>query len=296
MASSTSFEMPKAASEGFKDGKAYDAHRPSYLPEAVQALVEKLKVAGKPGARIIEVGSGTGKFTEVLARRPENFEIVAIEPLDSMRKQLEDKNLDGVKVLDGQATLLPVEGAWGDACIVAQAFHWFATDEALDEMARVLKPMAVLGLVWNIEDYNKPMSWPASTQWEQKLSDFVHALPEDGHLRFRHSKWQEVFTRQLSNNPIRALRDGMADHLPRFSLPIGEQRIPFTVWLEKDAMWKRINTLSQVAVLKDAQKDEARRTFDQALEGPDVERNDKGEIALHGITYLAWTDKIGGGY
>lgn len=124
MASGTPFEMPKAASEGFKDGTAYDAHRPSYPPDVVQALLERLKVAGKPGARIVEIGSGTGKFTEVLAQRPEKFEIVAVEPLESMRKQLEDKGLDGVKVLDGHATMIPAEGAWGDACVVAQAFHW----------------------------------------------------------------------------------------------------------------------------------------------------------------------------
>lgn len=67
MASGTPFEMPKAASEGFKDGTAYDAHRPSYPPEVVQALLGRLKVAGKPGARIVEMASGTGKFTEVLA-------------------------------------------------------------------------------------------------------------------------------------------------------------------------------------------------------------------------------------
>jgi hypothetical protein len=29
-----------------------------------------------------------------------------------------------------------------------------------------------------------------------------------------------------------------------------------------------------------------------ALNGPDVETNEKGEVALHGRTYLVWTTKI----
>lgn len=80
--------------------------------------------------------------------------------------------------------------------------------------------------------------------------------------------------------------------LPRFSLPLGEEKVEWTVWLTEEALWARINTLSQVAVLKGGQKEAARRTFEEVLKGDDVERNEKGEIALHGWTYFAWTDKI----
>jgi hypothetical protein len=34
-----------------------------------------------------------------------------------------------------------------------------------------------------------------------------------------------------------------------------------------------------------------KRVF-EALKGDDVERNDKGEAAVHGVTYLAWTSRI----
>jgi hypothetical protein len=37
---------------------------------------------------------------------------------------------------------------------------------------------------------------------------------------------------------------------------------------------------------------EAKKTFDKAINAPDVETNDKGEVAIHGTTYIVWTTKI----
>lgn len=35
--------------------------------------------------------------------------------------------------------------------MLTQAFHWFANDETLRELHRILKPHGALGLIWNIE-------------------------------------------------------------------------------------------------------------------------------------------------
>jgi hypothetical protein len=88
------------------------------------------------------------------------------------------------------------------------------------------------------------------------------------------------------------IRDTFGGDLPRFSLPLGEERIEWTVWLSEEALWARISTLSQVAVLQGEQKAAGHKTFKEALQSDDVERNEKGEIALHGCTFFAWTDKI----
>jgi len=191
----------------------------------------------------------------------------------------------------GKAEKMPVDDEWGDACIAAQAFHWFATTEALTEIHRVLRPGAVLGMIWNAEDYNKPASWEATTKWEQKLNDYITSF-QDGNPRFRDLAWKDVFDKQLPGTPFQVLRNTLTDHLPRFSLPIGEESIKFTVWLTEDALWARLRTLSQIAVLKGAELDGAKKILDEALRMDDVERNEKGEVAVHGVTYYAWTDRL----
>ncbi|KAI4128111.1 MAG: hypothetical protein LQ338_002896 [Usnochroma carphineum] len=157
-----SFRIPESATRGFANASSYDTHRPSYLPEAVDNLLSRLQVKGIKNSRIIDVGAGTGKFSEVLAKRDEEFEIVAVEPHDEMRRECEAKGLRGVKVEDGMARSMPVETEWADAVVVAQVGqimnspvvlkHWFATDETLEEICRVLIPGGHLGMIWNVED------------------------------------------------------------------------------------------------------------------------------------------------
>ncbi len=83
--------LPAAAAEGFKDAIAYDSHRPSYPPEAVESLLRHLRIADTPNLNVVEIASGTGKFTELLAERHEGYNILAVEPHQGMREQLMTK-------------------------------------------------------------------------------------------------------------------------------------------------------------------------------------------------------------
>ncbi|KAL1883891.1 hypothetical protein VTK73DRAFT_7679 [Phialemonium thermophilum] len=294
------FHLPKVAAEGFKDASAYDAHRPSYPTKAVDDLLGRLRIQDLPHARVVEIGAGTGKFTEILARRPEGYDIIAVEPHEDMRSQLISKvrsweNTPGkVTVVDGHAAELPVVKESADACIAAQAFHWFANQEVLNEIHRVLKPGACLGMIWNVEDYNKPKSWKATTRWGQKLNDWVLSIPSDGTPRFRDLAWQAVFSGQLTRNLFQIVRNSLMDGHAKFSLPLGEAKVSWREWLSEEALWARVNTLSQVALLEGPARQAGLCAFREALQDNDVERNDKGEIAVHGVTYFAWTDKIYG--
>ncbi len=93
----------EAALNGFAASSSYDKHRPSYPADAVDQLLHALKVAGVQSAGVADLAAGTGKFTELLAARPERYSIVAIEPHEGMKAELERKSLEGVKVVMGTA-------------------------------------------------------------------------------------------------------------------------------------------------------------------------------------------------
>ncbi|CAK7210793.1 hypothetical protein SCUCBS95973_000909 [Sporothrix curviconia] len=309
--------LAKAASSGFHDASAYDAHRPSYPDAAVDAFLGHLitpgtAADGKQGAqKIVEIGAGTGKFTEVLSRQAvqaaakgsgQSLEILAVEPHEQMRAQLAAKKLPHVTVVDGHgANLSMVQDSAADAVIVAQAFHWFANYEALKEIHRVLKPGSSVGVVWNIEDYNKPRAWPAKVAWEQGLNDIIYSLAHDGSPRFRDGQWQEAFAEV-------AVPDAAANR-PALYSPLADDRVYWTVQLTPKALWKRLLTLSQIANLpetgpNDEQEAAAgnttqptsratvRRRFDAVLARDDVARNDKGEVTIHALTFFAWAQKL----
>jgi ubiquinone/menaquinone biosynthesis C-methylase UbiE len=122
----------------------YQRARPSYPAAAVEWVL-----GAAPGRRAIDLAAGTGKLTEVLVAA--GADVVAVEPLANMRAELE-RDLPSVRVLDGSAERIPLPDGSADAVLVGQAFHWFDGPAALAEIARVLVPGGVLGLVWNMRD------------------------------------------------------------------------------------------------------------------------------------------------
>jgi len=115
-----------AAITGFANASSYDKHRPSYPADGIFQLLSHLHIAGVKNARIIDLAAGTGKCTQVLAAREEEYEIVAVEPHEGMRAELDKKGLKGVEVRDGTAeSMRGIEGQSVDAVIAGQAWHWY---------------------------------------------------------------------------------------------------------------------------------------------------------------------------
>lgn len=118
----------------------YEAARPTYPEE----LLDRLPLAA--GATVLDLGAGTGKLTRVLVRRYRR--VFAVEPLDGMRAILE-RVAPGAASLAGAAEAIPLPDASVDGVFAATAFHWFANDEAIAEIARVLRRGGVFAVVWN---------------------------------------------------------------------------------------------------------------------------------------------------
>jgi SAM-dependent methyltransferase len=139
----------------------YARARPGYPAAALEWLLE-----AAPGRDVVDLAAGTGQLTEAILEA--GGSVVAVEPDDGMRAALEVA-LPGVEALAGTAEAIPLPDASADAVLVAQAFHWFAPEPACGEIARVLRPGGVLGLVWNLRDGSVPwvadldrlLDWPA---------------------------------------------------------------------------------------------------------------------------------------
>jgi SAM-dependent methyltransferase len=98
---------------------------------------------------VLDLGAGTGKFTELLTTRADR--VIAVEPSAAMLNVLRAKLADVESIVAG-AESIPLPESSVDAVTVAQAFHWFDRDAACAEIARVLVPGGTLGLLWNHSD------------------------------------------------------------------------------------------------------------------------------------------------
>lgn len=136
---------------GFADGERYQSSRPDYPADAVLFMVEALGI--EPDCHVIDLGAGTGIFTEqLLSFGPR---VTAVEPASGMREVF-TRRLPGVTVLDGSDANIPVESGSVDCVVAAQSFHWFDAPVALEEIHRVLVEGGRLGLVWNERDESVP--------------------------------------------------------------------------------------------------------------------------------------------
>lgn len=137
--------------------KAYERGRPTFPAAIVDHLVTALDL--RPGRSVVDLAAGTGKLTRDLVAS--GAEVLAVEPMTGMR-QVFAREVPGVTVLDGTAEMLPLPPDRVDAVTVAQAFHWFHPQAALQEMDRVLRPGGRVALVWSVGDEDDEMEAAAT--------------------------------------------------------------------------------------------------------------------------------------
>lgn len=113
-------------------GNGYNATR-SADPRIVDRIVANLNLP--LGSRILDVGAGTGSYSNALAER--GYELTALEPSAVMRDQAGESG--PVMWVEGVAESLPFETGSFDGAILILCLHHFSNSEvALAEIRRVV--------------------------------------------------------------------------------------------------------------------------------------------------------------
>jgi len=125
----------------------YAKYRPGYPREILRLFETKCGLT--PRSIIADVGSGTGKLTEIFLAN--GNPVFGIEPNAVMRESAEAllANYPNFRSVDGTAEATTLAESSVDFMTAGQAFHWFDPVAAKLETARILKPGGWAALIWN---------------------------------------------------------------------------------------------------------------------------------------------------
>lgn len=158
---------------------AYERGRPEYAPAVVGALAAELGIGR--GDPVLDLAAGTGKLTRALLAF--GLDVVAVEPQGPLLEKLRAR-VGAERVREGLAEEIPLEDHSVSAVTVADAFHWFDRERALEEIARVVRPTGGLAVVTTVPDWR-------GASWADELGKIVmETRPE--HPHFDGPPWQDA--------------------------------------------------------------------------------------------------------
>ena len=127
--------------------ESYARYRPGYPPEILELLATQCALS--PQSVVADVGSGTGKLSEIFLQNGNT--VFAVEPNPAMRMVAESLlgAKSGFKSVDGSAESTGLASGSIDCITAGQVFHWFDLEKTRPEFARVLKPSGWAVIIWN---------------------------------------------------------------------------------------------------------------------------------------------------
>jgi SAM-dependent methyltransferase len=125
----------------------YVKYRPNYPSDIIPFLKSESVLTDR--SLIADIGSGTGKLTELLLQNGNT--VFGVEPNQGMRAAAERilQHYSNFRSLDGTAEQTTLADSSIDLITAGQAFHWFNPSLARIEATRILRPDAWAVLIWN---------------------------------------------------------------------------------------------------------------------------------------------------
>ncbi|WP_221359401.1 class I SAM-dependent methyltransferase [Streptomyces beigongshangae] len=163
----------------------YAANRPSY-PPALLDTVERAAARPLDGARVADVGAGTGMATALLRAR--GADVIAVEPGEGMAAQFR-RLLPDTPVVRGDGDSLPLATASVDLVTYAQSWHWTDPARSLPEAMRVLRPAGALALWWN----NPALDVPWQADQNRRVEEFIGGDAAEKRGSGRRVRTEDVF-------------------------------------------------------------------------------------------------------
>jgi ubiquinone/menaquinone biosynthesis C-methylase UbiE len=155
----------------------YVKYRPTYPTEAINYIFDTFELTND--SFVADIGSGTGKFTELFANRVRT--IYGVEPNKEMREaaELSLKGQTNYKSVNGDSEHTNLDSNSIDAVVCAQAFHWFNVEKTKIEFLRIIKQKKQTALIWNIRDIKDPFF----SEYEKLLIKYCNNYIDAAHNR-----------------------------------------------------------------------------------------------------------------
>jgi SAM-dependent methyltransferase len=205
----------------------YDRYRPSPPAAALDWLIP-------PDAQaVLDLAAGTGAVTrELIGRVPR---VIAVEPDERMRAVLSARCPDA-EVLAGRGEDIPLPGASVGAVLVSAAWHWLDPEQAVPEIARVLRVGGRLGVMWIGRDERVP--------WVAEFNRLAHQVRQAARPR----EARDDDAHGLAGSRGRRRRDVTFPPGAPFS-PVEERDVEFSLPRTKDELFGLVGTYSGVITL-----------------------------------------------